>query len=225
MKRGTEIITGVATGLTLGLVVRVVLGAWAPPVEEGARTSAAPRNAVLPHSNPEMVSAEIRQTTQLPSVEGRAAVEAGSVRFVIRGGANSDETEVARILLDLGSVALCRDGETISVWRSGHWDPIRSLDQFSGYAVSRAWELANHEALGAASEQLSSSASTFLLMPLQQELRLVGAVEKALPAPLIDHTRIEIMVERTPGGHIRWTLQRVVRRDGAQMLSNTTLPI
>jgi hypothetical protein len=175
--------------------------------------------------NSSVVPAEIRQAAPLPSPEARAALEAGAVKFIIRGETNSEETEVARILLNSGALPLCQNGETISVLRSGHWEPVRNLDQFSQYAAGRAWELAQRDALGAAGNQLPASAKTFLLMPIEQELRLVGAVEKALPSPLSEHSRIEIMVQRTPGGHVRWTLQRAIRRDNTQILPNTTLPI
>jgi hypothetical protein len=224
VNKSSEILVGASAGLIVGIAMRLGLAfAWPSMTEEPAQPLT-PVTATAPvHVN--TVAAEIRQATSLPSAEARAAVEAGTVKYIIRGKAKSDETQVARILLDLGSVVLCRESENIRIWSSDRWQTIKSFEQLSGYAVGRAWEVANHDALGPAGAQLTSSAQTFLLMPAEQELRLIAAVEKVLPTPLIDHVRIEILVERTPGGHVRWTLQRAVRRDNTQLLPNSPLPI
>lgn len=225
MNTRIAILTGAVSGTLVGLVLRLVLGGWWPASPDEGDRLAASSNATPSNADLSVVPAEIRPSASMPSPEARAALEGGSVKFIIRGAGTSDETDVAQVLLDLGAMPLCQDGAAMSVWRSGRWEPVRNLDQFASFAVGRAWALARRDALGPAAEQLSTSAKTYLLMPLEQELRLVGAVERALPAPLAEHSRIEITVEKTPAGHLRWTLIRATRRDSSQILPNTTLPI
>jgi hypothetical protein len=62
-------------------------------------------------------------------------------------------------------------------------------------------------------------------MPVQEELNLVGAVEKALSTPLANCSRIEVTVERTHAGHVRWVLQRACRSDNTAVNLNVTLPL
>ena len=223
MRGAIEVITGLASGVAVGLALRLAMGTLIAPVEQVVKS--APPAVEPAHANPPTAVAEIRQATESPSAEARAAVEGGAIKFIIRGGANADESEVATILLQSGALPLCHDGQTISIWNVERWEPLRTLDQLSQYAVGRAWELTRHASLGPAGNQLPASASIVLVMPIQQEMRLVGAVERALASPLINHSRIELAVEKTPGGHIRWTLQRAIRRDNSQLLPNIILPI
>jgi hypothetical protein len=73
---------------------------------------------------------------------------------------------------------------------------------------------------------LPRAAQVFLVLPTDQEMRVVGAVEQALrPRPLSDYGRIELTLEKTHGGHVQWALQRVVRQDNAELFPRTILPI
>lgn len=217
-------IIGSASGLIVGVALRLLLGFWGAPSTKVLMTSATKTSAST-NTTPRMISAEIRKTAPMPSAAARTAVEDGAVKFIIRSPSNSNESSVAKILLDLGSIALCRSGDGIRVWSNGQWQKVRALKQLSGYAVGRAWELQNCAALGDAAKRLPKGATTYLVMPVAQELRLVGAVERALPVSLTNETRIVIRVERTPGGHVRWILQRAIGRDGTEISPNTIFSI
>ena len=225
MSSKIPILVGAGTGALVGLALRLMFGGWSPASTDNGDNRAASSALAPSKADLVVVPAEIRQAATTPSAEARAALEGGAVKFIIRGAGSSDETDVAQVLLGLGALPLCQDRGTMSVLRSGRWELVRNLDQFSQYAVGRAWEFSRRNALGIAGEQLSPSAKTYLLMPLEQELRLVGAVERALSTPLAEHSRIEITLERTPGGHVRWTLVRATRHDNSEILPNPSLPI
>lgn len=224
MNRKSEVVVGASAGLVVGITVRVVISLLSPQISQECFKSRVPAE-VAGSNRSNTAAAEIRQAAERPSAEAQAAVASGAVKFIIRGSSKSDETEVARILMDLGAAALCQEGEKVMLWDSDVWKPITTLDQLSGYAIGRAWEVANHAALGRVGDQVSRSAQLFLLLPADQELRLTAAVEKVLPSPLANHSQIEIVVERSQGGHVRWTLHRVVRRDSGDLLLDTKLPI
>jgi hypothetical protein len=228
MRIAREITGGGVAGLVLGLSLRIIVALCASP-RIPAIEAAAPR---LPHTAEDpadsQTATDIRQAAGSPTREGRAAVEAGSVKFVIHPGPNADDADVARILLELGAIPICQNGDALSVWKAseGQWVPIRSSEDLSGYGIARAWALPHPNVLGSAAANLPPAAQVFLVLPSDQEMRVVGAVEQALrPRPLSDYGRIELTLEKTPGGHVQWALQRVVRQDNAELFPRTILPI
>jgi hypothetical protein len=228
MKTLREITAGGIGGMALGVVLRITVVFFAAPDPTTvAHTTTPPRKVEQPPSDSPL-TVEIHQAAYAPSTEARNAVESGAVRFVIRPGPNSDNSDVARILLRLGALPVSQNGEMLFIWNSGEgqWEQIRSPETLSGYAISRAWELPHREAVEEQAAKLPASALVFLALPNNQEMRLVGAVEHALqPHPLADYGRVELTLANTSGGHIQWTLQRAVRRDDSEIVPNIILAI
>jgi hypothetical protein len=228
MKIAREITGGGAAGLVLGLSLRIIVVLCDSPRVPAIETAAPQFPQTAEDRAGSQMTADIRQAAGSPSTEARAAVEAGSVKFVIRPGPNAEDADVARILLELGAMPISQNGDALSVWKAseGQWVPVRSAEDLSGYGIARAWALPHSDGLGSAAARLPRAAQVFLVLPSDQEMRIVGAVEQALrPRPLSDYGRIELTLEKTPGGHVQWALQRVVRQDNAELFPRTILPI
>jgi hypothetical protein len=229
MKISREITGGGLAGLVLGLSLRIIVALYASAKMPAIEVPTIRLPQMTEGGAESKTEADIRQAAGSPSAEARAAVEAGIVKFVIRPGPNGDDADVARILLELGAVPICQNGDALCVWKAseGQWVPIRSSKDLNGYEIARAWALPRQNVLGSAAANLPSSAQVFLVLPTEQEMRVVGAVEQALqPHPLSEYARIELTLEKTPGGrHVQWALQRAVRQDSAELRPGTVLPI
>jgi len=228
MRIAREIAGGGVAGLALGLSLRIMVVSCVSP-KMPAIEKPTPRLPQMTEAHADsQMAADIRQAVSSPSAEARAAVEAGTVRFVIRPGPNADDAEVARILLELGAMPIYQNGDALSLWKAseGQWVPVRSSEDLSGYGTARAWALPHPDVLGSAAASLPRAAQVFLVLPIDQEMRVVGAVEQALrPRPLGDYGQIELTLKKTPGGHVQWALQRVVRQDNVEVFPRTILPI
>lgn len=214
-----EFIVGGLAGMTVGLVLRCIVGQRIPIDLTQTVITLSPAAAGQ--------SVDIRREVTTPSPEARTAVEAGEVKFII-SGRNSNDMEVARILLELGSLPIYQAGNDLCIWKEpeSRWMPARTAAEFSGYSIGRAWTLPNPDVLGQAATALPSSAEVFLALPSQEEMRIVSAVEQALrPRPLSAYSRIDLTLEKTPGGHIQWALKRATCSDKTEISPNIILPI
>jgi hypothetical protein len=229
MKLPREVTSGALAGATVGLALRLAIGIISllrAQVADKAKMPPAPV-PVEEHANPTL-QAEIRHAPVAPSSEAKAAVETGAVKFIIRPGPDAGDATVAEILLELGAIPICQNGDTIRVWSStaNDWLPVQRSQDLNGYAIGRAWTLPHPQVLRPAATKVPPSSSIFLVLPSTEELRVVGAVEQSLsPHPLTDYGRIELILGRTRAGHVQWILSKAILHDNSELAPGLVLPI
>ena len=147
MKSKPELLAGTAGGAVVGVIARLMISLMWSPETPAAIDNQPPTVPAAQSKGLQGMVVEIQQAAQMPSAEARTAVETGSVKFIIRGKNKADDSDVARILLDMGALPLSREGNVVRMWTSDGWQTVKTFDSLSGYAIGRAWEVVNHNSL------------------------------------------------------------------------------